>query len=595
MISNTATPRYYGEFRQQVISGTLPVNREVAMEMRRIDRLIADPRYYYDPAPVEGWIRFCENELTLVDGSDLHLLLTFKVWGEQVYGWYYYEEQQVFVPNVNEPNLGHFEAKHVKKRLTKKQFLLVGRGAAKSLYASCHHAYYQSVIPTTTQQIVTAPTMKQSEETLMPIKTAIARARGPLYQFLTEGSLQNTTGSKANRMKLSPTKKGIENFLTNSIIEVRPMSIDKLQGARPVLCSVDELFSGVIREDPVGALEQGASKNKDYLIIVTSSEGTVRNGAGDTIKMELMQILKGEYDAPHVSIWWYRLDDVAEVANPAMWVKAQPNIGVTVSYEAYQLDVERAEKSPSARNDILAKRFGIPTEGTAFFFTYEETIRSDIVHTYNNRDCALGADLSQGDDFCAFTFVFPNENGTLGIKCRSYISERNLLKLPMAMRQKYQEFMDEDSLIIMPGTVLDIDDVYDDLDKYIIEKGYTVQALGYDRYNADKFITRWEAENGPYGIEKVIQGVKTETVPLGELKMLAEDGMLIFDQSIMQFCMGNAVTIEDTNGNRKLCKMRRDQKIDNVSALMDAYIAFKEHKELFGFEAYDLHALTQTS
>lgn len=588
MLSNTAVPRYYGEFREKVMNGSLPVCREVAMEMRRIDRLIADPKYYYDPAPVEGWIRFCENEMTLVDGSDLHLLLTFKLWGEQVYGWYYFEDFQVFVPNKEDPKLGHYETRRVKKRLTKKQYLIVGRGAAKSIYASCHHAYYLNVNPMTTQQIVTAPTMKQSEETLMPIKTAIARARGPLFQFLTEGSLQNTTGSKMNRMKLSPTKKGIENFLTNSLIEIRPMSIDKLQGARAVLDTVDELFSGVIREDPVGALEQGASKNKDYLIIVTSSEGTVRNGAGDTIKMELMEILKGKYKAPHVSIWWYRLDDVSEVADPRMWVKAQPNIGVTVSYETYQLDVERAEQSPSARNDILAKRFGIPTEGTAFFFTFEETIRSKVKHSYKNRDCALGADLSQGDDFCAFTFLFPNDDGSFGIKCRSYISERNLYKLPMAMRQKYQEFLDEESLVIMPGTVLDIDEVFDDLDKFITANGYAVQTIGYDRYNADKFIERWEVENGPYGIEKVIQGAKTETVPLGELKILAEDRLLIFDESIMQFCMGNAVTIEDTNGNRKLCKMRRDQKIDNVSALMDAWVAFKEHRELFGFSTFEI-------
>lgn len=588
MLSNTAVPRYYGEFRARVLNGSLPVCREVAMEMKRIDKLIADPQYYYDPAPVEGWIRFCENELTLVDGSDLHLLPTFKLWGEQVYGWYYFEEQQVFVPNETNPEQGFYETRLVKKRLTKKQYLIVGRGAAKSLYASCHQAYYLTVNPLTTQQITTAPTMKQAEETLLPIKTAIARAKGPLFQFMTEGSLQNTTGSKMNRMKLSPTKKGIENFLTNSLLEVRAMTIDKLQGARPVIANVDEMFSGVVREDPVAALEQGATKHLDYLILVTSSEGTVRNGVGDTAKMELMEILKGNYSAPHVSIWWYRIDDISEVAKPYMWVKAQPNIGITVSYEAYQLDVERAEKAPSARNDILAKRFGIPTEGTSFFFTTEETKRSEVIHSYKNRDCAMGADLSQGDDFCAFTFIFPNSNGTLGIKCRSYISERNLLKLPRAMRMKYQEFIDEDSLIIMPGTVLDIDSVYDDLDKYITANGYAVQAVGYDRYNADKFIERWELENGPYGIVKVIQGAKTETVPLGELKMLAEDRMLIFDQSIMQFCMGNAVTIEDTNGNRKLCKMRRDQKIDNVSAMMDGYIAFKEHKEIFGVELYQV-------
>lgn len=582
MLSNTATPRYYEEFRARVLSGSLPVNREVAMEMRRIDKLIADPKYYYDGAMVEGWIRFCEGELTLTDGSDFHMLPSFKLWGEEVYGWYYFEQHEVYVPDT--PDRGHYEIRRIRKRLTKKQFLKVARGAAKSVYASCHHAYYQNVIPTTTQQIVTAPTMKQAEETLMPIKTAIARARGPFFQFLTEGSLQNTTGSRAARMKLSPTKKGIENFLTNSIIEIRPMSIDKLQGARPVLATIDELFSGVIREDPVSALEQGASKNPDYLILVTSSEGTVRNGAGDTINMELMQILKGEYSAPHVSIWWYRLDDVSEVADPAMWVKAQPNIGITVSYEAYQLDVERAEKNPSARNDILAKRFGIPTEGTTFFFTYEETLCSPSHHEYKNRDCALGADLSMGDDFCAFTFLFPNPNGSFGIKCRSYISERNLYKLPASLRHKYQEFMDEDSLVIMPGTVLDIDAVYDDLDKHIIANGYSVLALGYDRYNADKFIERWQLENGPYGIEKVIQGARTESVPLGEIKMLAEDGMLVFDQQIMQFCMNNCITIEDTNGNRKLCKMRRDQKIDNVAALLDAWVALKLHKDMFGLD-----------
>lgn len=579
MLSNTATPKYYGEYRARVLSGKLPVCREIELEMNRIDRLIMDPKYYYDPRPVEGWIRFCENELTLVDGGDLHLLLTFKVWGEQVYGWYYFEDRKVYVPEEN--GQGHYEWKKVKIRLTKKQILIVARGAAKSLYASCHQAYYLVCVPKTTQQICTAPTMKQAEETLLPIKTAIARSKGPLFKFLTEGSLQNTTGSKANRMKLSPTKKGIENFLTNSLIEIRAMSIDKLQGARPSMANIDELLSGVVREDPIGALEQGAAKHNNYFILVTSSEGTVRNGVGDTFKMELSKILKGDYDAPHVSIWWYRLDDISEVADPRMWVKAQPNIGITVSYETYQLDVKRAEESPSARNDILAKRFGIPTEGTTFFFTYEETLRSEINHEYYQRDCALGADLSQGDDFCAFTFMFPNSDGSWGIKCRCYVTERSLYKLPISMRQKYTEFMEEDSLVIMPGTVLDIDEVFDELDKFILTKEYIVQALGYDRYNADKFIARWEVENGPYGIEKVIQGAKTETVPLGELKKMAEDGLLIFDQSIMQFCMGNAVTIEDTNGNRKLFKMRREQKIDCVSAMMDAYVAYKEHKELF--------------
>lgn len=579
MLSNTATPKYYAEYRSRVLSGQIPVCREIEMEMNRIDALIADPMYYYDPRPVEGWIKFCENELTLVDGGDLHLLLTFKVWGEQVYGWYYYEDRKVYVPD--EAGGGHYEWKQVKVRLTKKQVLIVARGAAKSLYASCHQAYYLTVVPKTTQQIVTAPTMKQAEETILPIKTAIARAKGPYFKFLTEGSLQNTTGSKANRVKLASTKKGVENFMTNSLLEIRPMSIDKLQGARPSMANVDELLSGVVREDPVGALEQGAAKHKNYFILVTSSEGTVRNGVGDTFKMELMKILKGDYKAPHVSIWWYRLDSVSEVAYPAMWMKAQPNIGITVSYETYQLDVERAEKSPSARNDILAKRFGIPTEGTSFFFTYEETIPFPRNHEYYQRDCALGADLSQGDDFCAFTFIFPNDDGSFGVKCRCYITERNLFKLPMALRQKYQEFIDEDSLVVLPGTVLDIDEVYDELDKYITTAGYVVQAFGYDRYNADKFVARWELENGPYGIEKVIQGAKTETVPLGELKNMAEDRLLVFDQSIMSFCMGNCVTMEDTNGNRKLFKMRREQKIDAVSAMMDAYVAYKEHKELF--------------
>lgn len=579
MLSNTATPKYYAEYRARIEAGQIPICREIEMEMNRIDRLIEDPKYYYDPKPVEGWIKFCENELTLVDGDDLHMLLTFKVWGEQVYCWYYFEERKVYVPDGN--GGGHYEWKSVKTRLTKKQVLIVARGAAKSLYASCHQAYYLTVVPKTTQQICTAPTMKQAEETLLPIKTAIARAKGPYFKFLTEGSLQNTTGSRANRMKLSPTKKGVENFMTNSLLEIRPMSIDKLQGARPSIANIDELLSGVVREDPVGALEQGAAKHKNYFILVTSSEGTVRNGVGDTFKMELMKILKGEYDAPHVSIFWYRLDSVSEVADPSMWVKAQPNIGITVSYETYQLDVERAEKSPSARNDILAKRFGIPTEGTSFFFTYEETIPSPVNHEYYQRECALGADLSQGDDFCAFTFLFPNPDGTFGVKSRCYITERTLYKLPLAMREKYQEFINEDSLVILPGTVLNIDEVYDELDKFILTKEYIVQAFGYDRYNADKFVERWEMGNGPYGIVKVIQGAKTETVPLGELKHMAEDEALIFDQSIMSFCMSNCITIEDTNGNRKLFKMRREQKIDAVAALMDAYVAYKENKELF--------------
>lgn len=581
MLSNTEVPRYYAEYRARILSGQIPICREIELEMNRIDKLIADPNYYYDPKPVEGWIRFCENELTLVDGGDLHLLLTFKVWGEQVYGWYFFEDKKVFTPDGY--GGGHYEWKRVKKRLTKKQVLIVARGAAKSLYASCHQAYYLTVVKKTTQQIVTAPTMKQAEETILPIKTAIARSKGPYFRFLTEGSLQNTTGSRLNRVKLCSTKKGIENFLTNSIVEVRPMSIDKLQGARPVMANVDEMLSGVIREDPVGALEQGAAKHDNYFILVTSSEGTVRNGIGDTFKLELMKILTGKYEAPHVSIFWYRLDSVSEIAQPKMWIKAQPNIGVTVSYEAYQLDVERAEKSPSARNDILAKRFGIPTEGTSYFFTYEETLPDSVTHVYKNRDCALGADLSQGDDFCAFTFIFPNTDGSFGIKSRCYITERTLYKLPSAMRKKYEEFIEEDSLVIMPGTVLDIGDVYDELDKFVYASGYTVMAFGYDRYNADKFVERWQTENGPYGIEKVIQGAKTESVPLGELKKLAEDGMLIHDQSIMQFCMGNAVVIEDANGNRKLDKMRREQKIDAVSALMDAYVAYKEHKDLFSF------------
>ena len=578
-LSNTATPKYYGMFRDAVIRGEIPVNKEISMEMNRIDDLIANPGIWYDDEAVEGWILFCENELTLTDGEDLHLLDSFKLWGEQVFGWYYFIERSVYEP-FPDGHGGQYVKKSIKKRLINKQYLIVGRGAAKSLYDTCIHAYYENVDTSTTHQITTAPTMKQAEEVMAPYRTAITRARGPLFKFLTEGSLQNTTGSRANRQKLVPTKKGIENFLTGSLLEVRPMSIDKLQGLRCKVASVDEWLSGDIREDVIGAIEQGASKNDDYLIIATSSEGTVRNGSGDTVKMELMEILKGDYINPHVSIWWYKLDSVDEVSNPEMWLKANPNLGKTVTYETYQLDVDRAEKAPATRNDILAKRFGIPMEGYTYYFTYEETL-PHRKRDYWEMPCSLGADLSQGDDFCAFTFLFPLSNGSFGIKTRNYITEVTLMKLPMAMRMKYDEFMKEGSLIVMSGTVLDMMDVYDDLDNHIVERGYDVRSFGFDPYNAREFVERWERENGPFGIEKVIQGAKTESVPLGELKKLSEERMLLFDEALMTFAMGNCVTLEDTNGNRKLLKKRYEQKIDAVAAMMDAYIAYKLNKEAF--------------
>lgn len=578
-LSNRATPIYYGRFREQVLRGEIPVNREVAMEMNRIDELIANPRFYYDDQAVEGFIRYCENELTLTDGSDLYLLDTFKVWAEEIFGWYYFEDRSVYVPSPDNHG-GRYVRKRIKKRLTTKQYLIVARGAAKSMYAEAIHSYFLNVDTSTTHQIATAPTMKQADEVMSPFRTAITRARGPLFQFLTEGSLQNTTGSRANRVKLASTKKGIENFLTGSLLEVRPMSINKLQGLRPKISTIDEWLSGDLREDVIGAIEQGASKLDDYLIVAISSEGTVRNGSGDTIKMELRDILRGDFVAPHISIWYYKLDDIEEVADPAMWPKAQPNLGRTVSYETYHLDVERAEKAPASRNDILAKRFGIPMEGYTYFFTYEET----LPHTRRDfwkMPCALGADLSQGDDFTAFTFLFPLANGCYGIKTRSYISSLTLMKLPAAMRQKYDEFINEGSLQVLDCTVLDMMEVYDDLERFIEDKGYDVQTLGFDPYNAKEFMTRWENENGPYGLEKVIQGARTESVPLGELKTLSGERMLIFDQALMSFAMGNAITLEDTNGNRKLLKKRYDEKIDNVSALMDAYVAYKLNKELF--------------
>ena len=578
-LSNTATPKYYGMFRDAVIRGEIPVNKEISMEMNRIDDLIANPGIWYDDEAVEGWILFCENELTLTDGEDLHLLDSFKLWGEQVFGWYYFIERSVYEP-FPDGHGGQYVKKSIKKRLINKQYLIVGRGAAKSIYDTCIHAYYENVDTSTTHQITTAPTMKQAEEVMAPYRTAITRARGPLFKFLTEGSLQNTTGSRANRQKLVPTKKGIENFLTGSLLEVRPMSIDKLQGLRCKVASVDEWLSGDIREDVIGAIEQGASKNDDYLIIATSSEGTVRNGSGDTVKMELMEILKGDYINPHVSIWWYKLDSVDEVSNPEMWLKANPNLGKTVTYETYQLDVDRAEKAPATRNDILAKRFGIPMEGYTYYFTYEETL-PHRKRDYWEMPCSLGADLSQGDDFCAFTFLFPLSNGSFGIKTRNYITEVTLMKLPMAMRMKYDEFMKEGSLIVMSGTVLDMMDVYDDLDNHIVERGYDVRSFGFDPYNAREFVERWERENGPFGIEKVIQGAKTESVPLGELKKLSEERMLLFDEELMTFAMGNCVTLEDTNGNRKLLKKRYEQKIDAVAAMMDAYIAYKLNKDAF--------------
>ena len=579
-LSNTATPIYYGRFRNAVINGQIPVCREISMEMNRIDSLIKNPGIYYDPDAINGFIRYCENELTLTDGSDLVLLDSFKLWAEQIFGWYYFVERSVFVPSSPNGADGHYEKRYIKKRLTNKQYLIVARGAAKSMYASCIQSYFHNVDTTTTHQVVTAPTMKQSDETMSPYRTAITRARGPLFKFLTDGSLQNTTGSKANRVKLASTKKGIENFLTGSLVEVRPMRIDKLQGLRCKIATIDEWLSGDIREDVVGAIEQGASKLDDYLIVATSSEGTVRNGSGDTIKMELMDILKGNYVNPHVSIWYYKLDSVDEVSNPEMWIKANPNIGKTVSYETYQLDVERAEKVPSARNDILAKRFGIPMEGYTYYFTYEETLPHHK-RSYWGMPCALGADLSQGDDFCAFTFLFPLKDGTYGVKVRSYISSRTLHKLPAAMRLKYDEFMREGSLIVLDGNILDMMQVYDDLDEHITQSNYDVRCLGFDPYNAKEFVERWQTENGPFGIEKVIQGSKTESVPLGELKSLAEARALLFDEDLMTFAMGNCVTLEDTNGNRKLYKKRYEAKIDNVAALMDAFVAYKNNKEAF--------------
>lgn len=578
-LSNTAVPIYYGRFREAVIRGEIPVNREVALEMNRIDELIANPTFYYDDQAIEGFIKFCENELTLTDGSDLHMLDSFKLWSEQIFGWYYFVERSVYVPSPDNHG-GRYVRKMVKKRLVTKQYLIVARGAAKSMYAEMIQAYFLNVDTATTHQITTAPTMKQAEEVMAPFRTAITRAKGPLFAFLTEGSLQNTTGSKAMRVKLASTKKGIENFLTGSMLEIRPMSINKLQGLRPKVSTVDEWLSGDIREDVVGAIEQGASKLDDYLIVAISSEGTVRNGSGDTIKMELSDILKGDYLAPHVSIWHYKLDELEEVNDPSMWLKANPNLGKTVTYETYQLDVERAEKAPASRNDILAKRFGIPMEGYTYFFTYEETL-PHRPREFWEMPCAMGADLSQGDDFTAFTFLFPLPNGCFGIKTRSYISELTLMKLPGAMRLKYDDFIREGSLHVLPGTVLDMMDVYDDLDKFIQDQRYDIRAFGFDPYNAKEFVTRWESENGPFGIEKVIQGAKTESVPLGELKRLSEERMLIFDQDLMTFAMGNSVTLEDTNGNRKLLKKRQDQKIDNVSALMDAYVAYKANKDQF--------------
>lgn len=578
-LSNTAVPKYYGEFRDAVIRGEIPVNREISMEMNRIDELIANPGVYYDDAVVEGWIDFCESELTLTDGSDLHLLDSFKLWGEQLLGWYYFVERSVYVPNADGHG-GHYIRKRIRKRLINKQYLIVGRGAAKSLYDSCIQAYFEIVDTSTTHQITTAPTMRQADEVMSPIRTAIIRSKGPFFKFLTRGSLQNTTGSKANRPSLASTKKGIESFFTGSLLEVRPMSIDKLQGLRVKIATVDEWLSGDVREDVIGAIEQGASKVDDYLIVATSSEGTVRNGSGDTIKMELMDILKGDYINPHVSIWWYKLDSVDEVGQPEMWLKANPNIGKTVSYETYQLEVERAEKAPAARNDILAKRFGLPMEGYTYYFTYEETL-PHRKRSFWQMPCSLGGDLSQGDDFCAFTFLFPLSSGAFGIKTRKYISSLTLMKLPAAMRIKYDQFMTEGSLIVLDGTVLDMGQVYEDLDNHIIETGYDVRAFGYDPYNAKEFVERWASENGPFGIEKVIQGAKTESVPLGELKKLSEERMLLFDEELMTFAMGNCITLEDTNGNRKLLKQRREQKIDAVAAMLDAYVAYKRNKEAF--------------
>lgn len=578
-LSNTATPIYYGQFRDAVMRGEIPVCREISMEMNRIDDLIANPGIWYDDEAINGFIAYCENELTLTDGGDLHLLDSFKLWAEQIFGWYYFVERSVYEPNPDGHG-GRYVKKTIKKRLTTKQYLIVARGAAKSMYGSCIQNFFLNVDTTTTHQITTAPTMKQAEEVMSPIRTSITRSRGPLFQFLTEGSIQNTTGSKANRMKLASTKKGIENFLTGSLLEIRPMSINKLQGLRCKISTVDEWLSGDIREDVIGAIEQGASKLDDYLIVAMSSEGTVRNGSGDTIKMELMDILKGEYINPHVSIWYYKLDSIEEVNNPEMWIKANPNLGKTVTYETYQQDVERAEKAPAARNDILAKRFGIPMEGYTYYFTYEETI-PHRKRDYWQMPCSLGCDLSQGDDFCAFTFMFPLGNERFGIKTRNYISSSTLMKLPAAMRIKYDQFMMEGSLIVLDGTTLDMMEVYEDLDNHINECGYDVRSLGFDPYNAKEFITRWESENGPFGIEKVIQGAKTESVPLGELKKLSEERKLLFDEELMMFAMGNCITLEDTNGNRKLLKKRYEQKIDAVAAMMDAYVAYKLNRDAF--------------
>lgn len=580
MLSNTATPKYYGKFRTDVVMGKIPVNEYVSMEMNRIDGLIANPEFYYDDLAVEGWIQYCEGELTLTDGSDFHMLDSFKLWGEEVFGWYYFEERTIWDPNAKGGGRGGYIKKKYKKRLTSKQYLIVGRGAAKSLYDTCIHAYFLVMDTSTTQQITTAPTMKQAEEVMGPFKTAIQRARGPVYQFLTMGSLQNTTGNRADRLKLASTKQGIQNFLTNSILEIRPMSIDKLQGRRDKVATVDEWLSCDIREDPIGAIEQGSSKVPNYLIVATSSEGTVRNGVGDTIKMELMKILKGEYYAPYVSIWWYRLDDNEEIGIPAMWPKANPNIGITVSYEAYQRDVERAEQSPENRNDILAKRFGIPMEGYTYFFTYEETLPHDHQEFWE-MPCALGADLSQGGDFCSFAFLFPLSGGRFGVKTINYISDFTLHKLPGALREKYENFIKEGSLIIMEGTILDMMEVYDDLELHITQSGYDIRSFGYDPYNAKEFVNRWVTENGEFGVEKVIQGARTESVPLTELKKLASERMIIFDQELMMFTMGNCITQVDSNGNKKLLKKNYDAKIDAVAAMMDAFISYKLNKDLF--------------
>lgn len=578
-LSNTAVPKYYGMFRDAVIKGEIPVCETISMEMNRIDALIDNPGFWYDDQAIQGFVDYCENELTLTDGEDLHLLDSFMLWAEQIFGWYYFIDRSVYEPS-EDGHGGRYVNKRIKKRLINKQYLIVARGAAKSMYSSCIQNFFLNVDTSTTHQITTAPTMKLAEEVMSPIRTSITRARGPLFKFLTEGSLQNTTGSKANRVKLASTKKGVENFLTGSLLEIRPMSIDKLQGLRCKIATVDEWLSGDVREDVIGAIEQGASKNDDYLIVATSSEGTVRNGSGDTIKMELMDILKGEYVNPHVSIWWYKLDSIDEVNDPYTWIKAQPNLGKTVSYETYQLDVERAEKAPAVRNDILAKRFGIPMEGYTYYFTYEETL-PHRKRDYWQMACALGADLSQGDDFCAFTFLFPLSNGAFGIKTRNYISSTTLMKLPSALRFKYDQFMDEGSLVVLEGTVLDMMQVYEDLDNHIVQCDYDVRCLGFDPYNAREFVERWEQENGPFGIEKVIQGAKTESVPLGELKKLSEERMLLFDEELMTFTMGNCIVMEDTNGNRKLLKKRYDAKIDAVAAMMDAFVAYKLNKDAF--------------